>query len=1154
MKAWNWQRGQLSLNAAQFFNVSDHETEIYMCKRLLYLGLTIFSLALFSTANGQVNARKHTRIDKDWSFSLGNASNPVRDFNYGIANIFSKSGKAETTAIDPKFDDKSWRKIDVPHDWAVELPFVNSENLDVMGHGYKPVGGLFPETSIGWYRKKFIIARTDSGKRFEIQFDGIFRDANIWINGFYLGNNKSGYVGVNYDITDYINFGKENVMVVRADATQYEGWFYEGAGIYRHVWLNEFNNAHIANDGVFVHAKVTGKSAAVTVETTVKNQQLKPGTYKTYSYLTDRNGKKLVQSAEKTLTLAFNGAQTVSQEINLLGVRVWTLDDPYLYKVVTVLKDGGKVIDSVKTRFGVRTIAFDGDKGFFLNGIHIKIQGTNNHQDYAGVGSAMPDYLQYYRIHLLKEMGANTYRTSHNAPTTELLEACDSLGMLVLDEQRLLNSSPEYIGQFERLIKRDRNHPSIFLWSIGNEEGYVQANSFGKRIAETLLAKQKELDPTRTSVYAADLANVFTGVNEVIPIRGFNYRQFAVADYHKDHPNQPLLGTEMGSTVTTRGIYEIDSVKAYLPDQDITAPWWASKAETWWKLAAENPYWMGGFIWTGFDYRGEPTPFKWPNISSHFGVMDICGFPKNIYYYYQSWWTDKDVLHISPHWNWKGKEGKLIEVWVNTNAENVELFLNGKSLGKKDMPRNSHLTWLVKYEPGTLSAIAFKKGRKLEAKVETTGMPAEVVVTPNKTTMLANGADVSVLNISVVDKEGREVPDADNLISFDLTGDAKIIGVGNGDPSSHEADKGVTSRKLFNGKCQVIVQAGNTESVIKFEAKSDALQTGSTGIHTIISGAVHQVINLEKNKKVVPISKMLGADISFLPQLEARGMKFYDKGVQKDAIEILKSHGFNYVRLRIFNNPSNEKGYSPGAGFCDLIHTEEMARRVKAAGMKLLLDFHYSDYWADPEKQYKPKAWENLPFNVLKDSLQKYTSYVIQSLKNQGTAPDMVQVGNEINHGIVWPEGHISHLDSLAQLIQSGINGVKKVDPKIPIMLHVALGGQRDEANFFFDQLLERGLNFDVIGMSYYPKWHGTLEDLRDNLTSLANKYQQNIIVVEYSSLKKEVNDIAFNLPNGRGKGTCIWEPLSMWEKVFNDSGESNQLIGVYDEINKEFL
>jgi beta-galactosidase len=1126
------------------------------------LSIITFILVCIYTTNAQV-LREQINFDDNWKFHFGNAADPAKDFNYKIAAIFSKTGKTDNTALDSKFNDSAWRTLDLPHDWAVELPFVNSPNFDVQSHGYKPVGGLYPETSIGWYRKRFTIARKDSGQRFQLQFDGIFRDANIWVNGIYLGNNQSGYVGVSYDITDFANFDRDNIVVVRADASQYEGWFYEGAGIYRHVWLNKYNNLHIATDGVFVHADVKGKGATVNIETTVENQNLSAGNCNVFTYITNREGQKIAQSTEQPLSVQPFGTATAKQKIAVTNPKLWSIEDPYLYRVVSVVKSGGKVVDTFRQRFGIRTIRFDATLGLFLNDKHVKVKGTNNHQDHAGVGSAIPDYLQYYRVRLLKDLGSNAYRTSHNSPTPELLDACDSLGMLVLDEQRLLNSGPEYMNQFERLIKRDRNHPSVFLWSIGNEEGWIHTTTTGKRIAQTMLAKQKELDPTRTSTYAADVANVFKGVNEVIPIRGFNYRQFAVADYHRDHPSQPVMGTEMGSTVTTRGIYTKDSVIGYVPDQDITAPWWASTAETWWTLAADNPYWIGGFVWTGLDYRGEPTPFQWPNINSHFGIMDVCGFPKNIYYYYQSWWTEKDVLHISPHWNWKGKEGKPIDVWVNTNADNVELYLNGKSLGKKVMPINRHLQWSVNYEPGTLEAVAFKKGRRLTTKVETTGEPYEVVVTPYKTTMLADGKDAAVLNISVVDRQGREVPDANNLITFSLTGDAKIIGVGNGDPSSHEPDKisnGNWQRKLFNGKCQVILQAGNTESIIKFEASSQGLQKGGTGIHSIHEGVAHSVVADKKisaghsNKTKKEVTKMLGADISFLPQLEERGIKFSDKGVQKDAIEILKDHGLNYVRLRIFNNPAADSGYSPKKGFCDLAHTLQMAKRVKAAGMKLLLDFHYSDYWADPEKQYKPSAWKNLSFDLLKDSLYQFTRKVITALKDQGTSPDMVQIGNETNHGMVWPEGHVSNLDSLAQLINAGTAGVKSVDASIIMMMHIALGGQNDESVFFIGNMLNRGVQFDVIGLSYYPKWHGTLDDLRYNLSDLLRRYKKDLIVVEYSQKKNEVNDLVFNLPNNKGKGTCIWEPLSTWESVFDRDGKSNDLIKVYDEISKKFI
>jgi beta-galactosidase len=402
--------------------------------------------------------------------------------------------------------------------------------------------------------------------------------------------------------------------------------------------------------------------------------------------------------------------------------------------------------------------------------------------------------------------------------------------MLVLDETRLLNSGAEYGADFEQLILRDRNHPAVFMWSIGNEEWMIQTSATGKLIAQHQLQRQQQLDPYRTSTYAANVGNVYHGVNEVIPVRGFNYNLKGLDPYRKEHPDQPIMGTEVASTVSTRGIYERDTVNAYVPDYDSVAPPWASTAEAWWTIAANREWFMGGFAWTGFDYRGEPTPFRWPDINSHFGIMDMCGFPKTVYYYYQSWWTDKDVLHIAPHWNWKGKEGQPIAVWVNTNADNVELFLNGKSIGKKDMPRNGHLEWMVNYAPGKLEAIAYKKGKKLTAKVETTGDAYRLAVTPSKTALTADGKDAVVFNITVVDRQGREVPDAGNLLHFDVTGKAKIIGVGNGDPSSHEPDKFATGgwqRRLFNGKCQVIVQsdiAGASSADIIFSASGSALQ------------------------------------------------------------------------------------------------------------------------------------------------------------------------------------------------------------------------------------------------------------------------------------------------------------------------------------------
>jgi beta-galactosidase len=1123
--------------------------------------------------------RQHLSLDDGWRFHFGNAADPAKDFNYGTVSIFSKSGKSEGTAIAPNFDDRDWREVSVPHDWAVELPFENSPDFDVMSHGYKPVGGHYPATSIGWYRKRFVVSPADSGQRFVLQFDGIFRDSRVWINGFYCCGNMSGYSGFSVDVTDFIRYSHENVLVVRVDATQYEGWFYEGAGIYRHVWLNQYNPLHIAEGGLFVHSAVRGlgggggvkaPEADVTVETTVVNEKAVSTGADVAAFLTNRDGKVIGRGVPQVVSLGPGESRMVVEKITVVNPVLWSPDQPYLYRAGAVIRSGGKEVDGEKMRVGIRTIRID-STGLYVNGQYTKVKGVCNHQDHAGVGSALPDYLQYYRARLLKQMGVNAVRTSHNPPTPEWLDACDSLGLLVMDENRLLNSGPEYMDQFRRLILRDRSRASVFMWSLGNEEGYVQTRPVGREIALTMMARLNEWDPTRTCTYAADVANVYQGINQVIPVRGFNYRIMGVDPYHADHPGQPIVGTEMGSTVTTRGIYEKDTIRCYVPDEDVTAPWWANTAEQWWPLAADRSWWMGGFVWTGFDYRGEPTPYQWPNISSHFGVMDVCGFPKNIYYYYQSWWTNDDVLHISPHWNWKGKEGQPIPVWVNSNADQVELLLNGKSLGKKDMPRNSHLEWTVPYEAGKLEAVATKKGKQFSAAVETTSDPFEVVITPYKTTILADGKDATVLNISVVDRQGREVPDAGNAIRFVAAGDLHIIGVGNGDPSSHEADKGedsIAERHLFNGRAQVIVQAGMKPGMYHFTASSEGLQQGATDISTIVPGVPHSVLGWEpadasrgagsgasaKVWKARPVGKMLGADISFLPELESRGVKFSDDKGQRDAIQILKDHGFNYIRLRIFNNPARDSGYSPGRGFCDLTHTMQMAKRVKALGMGFLLDFHYSDTWADPGKQFKPAAWRGEDFSKLQQSVYDYTKMVMDSLRSQGTLPDMVQVGNEINHGMIWPDGSIRHPDSLAGLVYAGIRGVKAVDPLCPIMLHIALGGQNDESHFFLDNMLERQVPFDVIGLSYYPKWHGSLTDLRYNVDDLARQYRKDIIVVEYTQRKQEVNDIAFSIPGGFGKGTCIWEPLNTWERIFERDGKANSLLYLYDELSKEFV
>lgn len=433
-----------------------------------------------------------------------------------------------------------------------------------------------------------------------------------------------------------------------------------------------------------------------------------------------------------------------------------------------------------------------------------------------------------------------------------------------------------------------------------------------------------------------------------------------------------------------------------------------------------------------------------------------------------------------------------------------------------------------------------------------TGKPTEIQVTAYKTTMLANGKDEVLITAKIIDGKGKDVPGIKKPVIYKVLGDARLITI-NGINAESLRKTDSTWQADLSGTTRIILRAGTVRTPIKFEAKADSLTTGATEIHTIQPGKPHIVTN-DRYKPRTTTDKILGADISFLPQLEARGIKFTDNGHQKDPLTILKEHGFNYIRLRIFNNPSQPKGYSPNKGFCDLEHTKQMARRVKAAGMKFLLDFHYSDYWADPQQQNKPAAWVGKDFNSLKDSVQTYTKHVMQELKDQGTEPDMVQIGNEINHGMIWPEGHVNNLDSLAQLLYAGFKGVKAVSPQSIIMLHVALGGQAEESEFFYNAMLKRNVPYDVIGLSYYPKWHGTLDDLKTNIAALSKKYNKQIMVAEYTHVKREVNDIAFNVPGGKGIGSFIWEPLNTWEAIFDGSGKSNELLDVYPEIAEKYL
>ena len=781
--------------------------------------------------------RERLLLDPNWRFALGHASNPAYDFGFGSGNDWDKVGEF----LDPSaanFDASAWRTVDLPHDWAVELPFENAEELK--DHGYKPIGRNYPATSIGWYRRVFQVPESDRGRRLFLEFDGVYRDAIVALNGHYLGRNLSGYSPFRFDITDYVSYSGDNTLVVRANATEREGWFYEGAGIYRHVWLTKTHQLHVAAGSTFVSSEVhgagdqgsgfrgQGPGATVNVRTEITNDGDDALPCHAVATILDASGTTVATARTAATHVPAWERRSFALTLNVRAPDLWSLDSPHLYRLVLTVVSGAAETDRDLTRFGIRSIRFDAEAGFFLNGRHAPIQGTCNHQDHAGVGAALPDRLQAFRVERLKAFGCNAYRTSHNPPTPELLDACDRLGMLVLDETRLFASVEEGLSQLERLIRRDRNHPSVIAWSLENEEWFVQGNDRGGRIAATMLRLARRLDPTRP-VTAAMNGGWGSRVTELMDVQGFNYEnRGAPADnmdaIHRRFPGKPMWGTEVASTVSTRGIYANDAARGYLSAYDRNKPDWGATAEDWWTRFAARPWLAGGFVWTGFDYRGEPTPYAWPCINSHFGILDTCGFPKDLFFYYKAWWGVEPVLHLFPHWNWQGREGRDVEVWCHSNLGRVELFLNGISLGAHDVPRNGHVTWTVPYAPGTLEARGFRGGQQvLTSTRRTTGAPARIALSPDRASIDANGEDVCVVTVEVRDADGLVVPVADNVVTFRVTGSGKLIGVGNGDPSSHESDKGDT-RRAFNGLCCAIVQAGREAGELRIVATSPGLE------------------------------------------------------------------------------------------------------------------------------------------------------------------------------------------------------------------------------------------------------------------------------------------------------------------------------------------
>lgn len=827
-----------------------------------YLFLFICTV-LFSCSSSK-KVRENVDFTEGWKFYLGD----------------------DSIAYNAQYDDAKWRILDLPHDWSIEADF-SLKNPATPGGGALPGG-------IGWYRKDFVVDKSCEGKNVYIDFDGIYRNSKVWINGHLLGERPNGYISFRYDLTPYIKVGEKNVIAVRVDnSKQPNSRWYSGSGIYRNVWLVTTNALHVDLWGTYVTTPIVTKdNAEIKVQTNIKNSSNSGQRFELYSILIDKEGKEIARINNSE---SVGAAENVSmnQSLKVSNPILWSIDNPYLYKIVTRIEQNGKVVDEYETPLGIRYFSFDPNKGFFLNGESVKIKGVCNHHDLGFLGAAVNTRALERQLEILKEMGCNGIRTSHNPPAPELLDLCDKMGFIVMDEAfdmwRKKKSPYDYSQYFpewhERdltdLILRDRNHPSIFMWSIGNEilEQWsdINADTLDLQQANMVLnfantLNKKDIDAKELHVNSlltiklADIAKkldptrpITTGNNETEPsnhifrsgamdIIGFNYHENNWVNFHEKFPNQKLIITESTSGLMSRGYYEMPSDSMNIWPERWDKPFdrpvhhcssydnchvpWGSTHEDTWRLVKNYDHISGVYLWTGFDYLGEPTPFWWPSRSSYFGVIDLAGFPKDIYYMYQTEWTNKDVLHIFPHWNWK--EGQTVDIWAYfNNADEVELFLNGLSLGKKAKEKDVyHVFWRVPFQKGTLKAVSYKDGKEvLTREVKTTGDPVSIRLTADRQTIKADGKDLSFITVEALDAEGNPVPVADNLINFTIQGDGFIAGTDNGDPTDPNSLK-KPSRKLFSGKGLAVVQSHKKAGKIILKATSSNLKQASIEINS----------------------------------------------------------------------------------------------------------------------------------------------------------------------------------------------------------------------------------------------------------------------------------------------------------------------------------
>lgn len=744
-----------------------------------------------------LSAQGVMRLSDGWKFAFGHAGDPAKDFGAGTEyfNYLTKAASIHNEGpYTPAFDDSAWQEVHVPHDWVTALPV---DPLASHSHGYKTVGWKYPETSVGWYRLRLPADAFAFGRHYALRFDGIFRDANVWFNGIWMGGERSGYSVQVYDITPYIDWDGENLVCVRADATLEEGWFYEGSGIYRDAWLLEKGPVMVTEGGVVTH----WEADELLVTTELRNASGAAFDGHVRQRLLDAEGRLVIEGAVPVkLAAGETGAFTGS--FRMERPHFWDVTDPYLYTLETTIGD-----DTYRTPAGIRIAEWNATEGFILNGRKLTLHGVNLHQDHAGVGSAMPYGLIEWRIRQLQKIGVNAIRCSHNPATPALLEICDRLGVLVIDENRLMGVNAEQRRQLENMVRFGRQHPCVILWSVGNEEWGLENDPRGVAIVRDMQEYVRLLDPYHfTTAANAGGATLIEGLQ----VHGYNYIvQNKVDERHRQHPEWIIYGSEETTGCGTRGVYAEDPTGGKMVSLNRTQEP-ENVIERGWKYYAEHPWTGGVFFWTGFDYRGEPNPLKYPAVLSEFGLLDYCGFPKDDAYYLQSWWTDKPVLHVCPP-----VAGSL---WVYSNCDEVSLTVDGRNLGRKPMPVNGHLTWSVpNASPRKIVATGYRNGKRIAREViETPGPAAKIEVTVD----LMNSA-FAVINIRITDAKGRFVADACVPVTVTLEGEGRILGGGNGDPAWHgieAADGAVFSVPTFNGLAQVLVEGPVEGAVLHIEA------------------------------------------------------------------------------------------------------------------------------------------------------------------------------------------------------------------------------------------------------------------------------------------------------------------------------------------------